>query len=40
VFHRLAAEAWRAKGIPPGTVRVLAEEQEDDIAADLLDAPA
>jgi uncharacterized protein (DUF849 family) len=40
VFHRRAAEVLRATGIPPGTVRVLAEVQDDGTATDLLDALA
>jgi uncharacterized protein (DUF849 family) len=40
VFHRQAAESLRANGIPPGTVRVLAEVQDDGTATDLLDALA
>ena len=40
VFHREAAETLRANGIPPGTVRVLAEVQDDGSAAELLDALA
>lgn len=40
VFHRRAAEVLRANGIPPGTVRVLAEVQDDGTAADLLEALA
>ncbi|MFL6143241.1 MAG: 3-keto-5-aminohexanoate cleavage protein [Labedaea sp.] len=40
VFHRQAAEALRASGIPPGTVRVLAEVQDAGTATDLLDALA
>jgi uncharacterized protein (DUF849 family) len=38
VFHPEAAAALRANGIPPGTVRVLAEAQDDGTATDLLDA--
>jgi uncharacterized protein (DUF849 family) len=40
VFHREAAETLRTNGIPHGTVRVLAEVQDDGNATDLLDALA